>query len=166
MRDLDQASNALTSILDMYEPQLLSETNNLNTTDKSPFWVFAKMCSPLAKPKPMVHAERGEYLNDLLTADYVHFTKDDGIIRFFNGDREKFAATMGIRRPGDFMDEQMIADFLSLDVELTLLHNIKPVPMVKASALLMQQRKMAYLTTFSQSVMQQYGIALEELDAS
>ncbi|MGN0919386.1 MAG: hypothetical protein ACI4OR_01305 [Alphaproteobacteria bacterium] len=166
MKDLDQASNALTSILDIYEPRLLSETNNLNNRDKSPFWIFAKMCSPLSRPEPMVHAEKREYLNDLLTADYVHFTKDDGIIRFFNGEREKLAATMGIRRPGDFMDEQMIADFLSLDIELTLLHNIKPVPMVKASALLMQQRKMAYLTTFSQSVMAQYGAALEELDAS
>ncbi|MBR6231580.1 MAG: hypothetical protein IKQ99_00595, partial [Alphaproteobacteria bacterium] len=115
---------------------------------------------------PMVHAEKGEYLNDLLTADYVHFTGDEGIIRFFNGEKEKLAATMGIRRPGDFMDEQMIADFLSLDIELTLLHNIKPVPKVKATALLMQQRKMAYLTTFSQSVMEQYGIALEQLDAN
>ena len=38
MKDLDQASNALTSILDVYEPQLLSETNNLNNRDKSPFW--------------------------------------------------------------------------------------------------------------------------------
>ena len=166
MKDLDQASNALTSILDMYEPKLLSEKNNLNNNDKSPFWLFAKICSPLSRPEPMVHAEKGEYLNDLLTADYVHFTHDEGIIRFFNGDKEKLAVTMGIRRPGDFMDEQMIADFLSLDVELTLLHNIKPVPKIKASALLIQQRKMAYLTTFSQSVMEQYRLALEQLDAN
>ena len=67
MKDLDQASSALTSILDMYEPQLLSETNNLENKDKSPFWLFAKMCSPLSRPEPMVHAEKGEYLNDLLT---------------------------------------------------------------------------------------------------
>ena len=166
MKDLDQASNALTSILDMYEPKLLSEKNNLNNDDKSPFWLFARLCSPLSCPKPMVHGEKGEYLNDLLTADYVHFTKDEGIIRFFNGEKEKLAVTMGIRRTGDFMDEQMIADFLSLDIELTVLHNVKPIPKVKASALLMQQRKQAYLTTFSQSVMMQYGQSLEALDAN
>ncbi|MBR6232000.1 MAG: hypothetical protein IKQ99_02755, partial [Alphaproteobacteria bacterium] len=49
MKDLNQACNALTSVLDMYKPRLLSETNNLQNNDKSPFWVFAKMCSPVAR---------------------------------------------------------------------------------------------------------------------
>jgi len=166
MKDMDQATNALTSIMDVYEPKLLSEKNNLDNKDKSPFWLFAKMASPLSSPKPIVHAEKKDRLNDLLTADYIHFTKDDGLVRYFNGNREKLSITMGIRKPGDFMDEQMIADFLSLDVELTLLHNIKGKDSAKIMPIVMQQQKMAYFTTFSQNVVQQFEEAKEALDAN
>ena len=166
MRDLDQASNALTSILDMYEPVLLSEHASIHQEDQSPMWLFARLASPLTRPKPLVHGEQGDYLNTLLTADYVHFSKDEGIVRFFAGDREKLAIMMGIRKPGDFMDEQMIADLLSVDMELTFLHNIKSVPQTKGMALLEQQRRMAYMTSFSQNVQDQYRAAQEMLDAN
>ena len=166
MNDLDQATNALTSILDMYEPQLLSESDSQTQEDKSPLWLFARLASPLSRPKPLVHGEQGDYLNVLLTSDYVHFTKDKGIVRFFSGDREKLAIMMGIRKPGDYMDEQMVADLLSIDMELTLLHNIRAVPTTRATAVLLQQRKMAYMTSFSQNVIEQYNEALSSLDAS
>lgn len=166
MKDLDQATSALTSIMDIYEPKLLSEKNNINNDDKSPFWLFAKMASPLSRPKPMVHFEKKDRLNDLLTGDYVHFTKDEGLVRYFNGEREKLSITMGIRKPGDFMDEQMIADFLSLDIELTLMHNIKGVPSFKIMPIVMQQQKMAYFTTFSQNVVEQFEEAKQALDAN
>ena len=166
MRDLDQASNALTSILDMYEPVLLSEHASIHQQDQSPMWLFARLASPLTRPKPLIHGEQGDYLNTLLTADYVHFSKDEGIVRFFAGDREKLAIMMGIRKPGDFMDEQMIADLLSIDMELTFLHNIKSVSQTKGMALLEQQRRMAYMTSFSQNVQDQYRAAQEMLDAN
>lgn len=166
MKDLDQATSTLTSIMDLYEPRLLSEKNNINNNDKSPFWLFAKMSSPLSRPKPMVHGEKKDRLNDLLTADYVHFTKDEGIVRYFNGNREKLSITMGIRKPGDFMDEQMVADFLSLDIELTLLHNIMGIPSWKVMPKVMQQQKMAYFTSFSQNVVEQFEEAKQALDAN
>ncbi|MBR6674809.1 MAG: hypothetical protein IKL32_02670, partial [Alphaproteobacteria bacterium] len=150
MKDLQQASNALITILDMYEPVLISEKTPQKHNDKSPFWLFSQLLSPLSNPKPIIHGEQGEYLNALLTADYIHFTKDEGIIKFINGDEEKMAICMGIRKPGDYMDEQMVADILSIDCEVTVCHNIKAIPHVKANFLLMQQRRMAYLTTFSQ----------------
>ncbi len=166
MKDLDQASNAMMTILDMYQPKPVSELSAVGNEDKSPFWLFARIASPLSRPKPMVHGESGEELNSLLTADYIHFTKDEGIIRFFNGNREKLAIAVGIRKPGDFMDEQMIADILSIDCEVTVLHNIKAIPFIKANMLLMQQRRMSYLTSFSQNVLQQYNTALEWMDQS
>jgi len=166
IKDLDQATNATLTILDMYHPVLISEKTPERHPDKSPFWLFARLMSPLSRPKPVIHGETGEVLNELLTADYIHFTKDNGIIRFFAGDREKMGIVMGIRRPGDFMDEQMIADIMSIDCELTILHNIKSIPSVKANALLIQQRKMAYFTTFSQNVYNQYTTALEWMDQS
>ncbi len=166
MKDLQQASNALTTILDMYGPVLISEKTPQKHNDKSPFWLFSQLLSPLSNPKPVIHGEQGEYLNALLTADYIHFTKDEGIIKFINGDEEKLAICMGIRKPGDYMDEQMVADILSIDCEVTVCHNIKAIPHVKANFLLMQQRRMAYLTTFSQNVMEQYNTALEWMDQS
>ncbi len=166
MKDLQQASNALTSILDMYEPVLISEKTPHKHQDKSPFWVFAQLASPLSNPKPLINGEQGDYLNALLTGDYIHFTKDEGIIKFFSGDREKLAICMGIRKPGDFMDEQMVADIISIDCELNVIHNIKSIPHVKANFLLIQQRRMAYLTTFSQNVQAQYNTALEWMDQS
>ena len=42
MDDLQQASLALTSILDVYEPVLISEKTPHKHNDKSPFWVFAQ----------------------------------------------------------------------------------------------------------------------------
>lgn len=166
MKDLDQASNAMMTILDMYQPRPISELSPIGNEDKSPLWLFARIASPLSRPKPIVHGESGEELNSLLTADYIHFTKDEGIIRFFNGNREKLAIAVGIRKPGDFMDEQMIADILSIDCEVTVLHNIKAIPFIKANMLLMQQRRMSYLTSFSQNVLQQYNTALEWMDQS
>ncbi len=164
--DLQQASLALTSILDVYEPVLISEKTPHKHNDKSPFWVFAQMASPLSVPQPKIGIEEGDSLNSLLTADYVHFTKDEGIIKFFAGDIIKYGICIGIRKPGDFMDEQMIADIISIDCEVTLLHNVKAIPMIKANMLLMQQRRMAWLTTFSTNVQAQYNTALEWMDQS
>lgn len=166
LKDLDQATNATTTILDMYHPVVISEKTPERNNDKSPFWVFAHLMSPVTRPKPMIHGENGQTLNDLITADYIHFTKDEGIIRFFSGDKEKLGIVMSIRKPGDFMDEQMIADIMSIDCELNILHNVKAIPTTKANMLLIQQRKMAYLTTFSQNVYNQYTTALEWMDQS
>jgi len=166
MDDLQQATLALTSILDVYEPVLISEKTPHKHNDKSPFWLFAQLASPLSVPQPRIGGEDGDTLNALLTADYIHFTKDEGIIKFFSGDIVKYGICIGIRKPGDFMDEQMIADIISIDCEVTLLHNIKAIPMIKANMLLMQQRRMAWLTTFSTNVQAQYNTALEWMDQS
>ena len=73
---------------------------------------------------------------------------------------------MGIRSPGDFMDEAMVASLLSIDCELNLLHNIKPIFKPKARALLMQQQRMAKVTSFSPEVIGQYDIALSSIEDS
>lgn len=166
MKDLNSASNALTTILDVYDPVMISEKTPDKHMDKSPLWLFARLASPLSRPQPMIHGEEGDYLNALLTADYIHFTKDEGVIKFISGTREKLAICMGIRKPGDYMDEQMVADIISIDCEITVCHNIKAIPHVKANFLLMQQRRMAYLTTFSQNVQEQYNTALQWMDQS
>ena len=166
MRDLGQASDALTSILADYSPVLISEKTPHKHRDKSPFWLFARLASPVTRPQPVIGNNTGDLLNSLLTADAIHFTKDEGLIRFFSGDREKYCAVIGIRKPGDFMNEQMIETLSSLSVELTITHNINPMPYAKANALLMQQQTQARITSPSVGVYQQYAKALSKLDPS
>ena len=166
LKDLDQATNATITILDMYHPTLISEKTPDRHVDKSPFWLFAHLLNPVSRPKPLIHGENGQTLNDLLTADYIHFTRDEGLIRFFAGDKEKLGIVMGIRKPGDFMDEQMVADLMSIDCELNIMHDIKSLPTTKANALLMQQRRLAAVTSFSQDRLNQYSTALEWMDQS
>ena len=64
------------------------------------------------------------------------------------------------------MDEAMVASLLSIDCELNLLHNIKPIFKPKARALLMQQQRMAKVTSFSPEVIGQYDIALSSIEDS
>ena len=124
------------------------------------------MCSPVSRPQPLVRGASGAHLNQLLTADHIHFTGEDGIIRFFSGDKEMFEVVMGIRSSGDYMDESMIASLMSLDCELVMLHNIKPIYKPHARALLMQQQRMAAMTSFSGDVIGQYSEVLSAIEDS
>ncbi len=165
LRDLEQAEQALTATLDAYEVSLMYETKD-SPSSNSPFKLFARLCSPLTRPVPKIGKTEGDDLNSLLTTDYIHFTGERGVINFIAGDREKKCIVMGIRSSGDYMDEQMIADLLSIDVELNLLHNFYSIPKTKAVGLLMQQRRMARVTSFSAAVVDQYTEALESLDSA
>ncbi|MBQ4084788.1 MAG: hypothetical protein IJC30_03950 [Alphaproteobacteria bacterium] len=163
-QDFDQACNAMTAILEEYKPVLISEKRDDPSVDKSPFYLFAKLASPLSRPKPVIGKEVEDVLNSMLTADYIHFTKDKGIIRYMSGQREKLGIAIGIRKTGDFMEEQMIADILSIDVEMNVVHNIQPIPFIKATAILMQQKRQAAVLSPSGSVQAQYAAAMEMLD--
>lgn len=166
LKDLNQATQSLYAILDSYRPVLISERTPTKHQDKSPFWLFGQLASPLSKPKPLIGQEKGDELNSLLTSDYIHFTKDDGIVRFFAGDKQKLGIVIGIRKPGDFMDEQMIADLMAVDVELNIVHNIHAMSYVKANTLLIQQQRQALLTSPSVGVHEQYNSAMQMLDRS
>jgi len=165
LKDLNYASQSLLATLNDYGIKAMYETEDSKAED-SPFALFSKICSPLSRPQPKIRNAEGAQLNELLTADHIHFTGEDGVIRFFSGDKEKLAITMGIRSTGDFMDEAMVASLLSIDCELHLLHNIKPIFKPKAQALLMQQQRMARVTSFSPEIVEQYAIALSSIEDS
>ncbi len=165
LKDLNYASQALLATLNDYGIKTMYETPDSPATD-SPLYVFSRICSPISKPEPKVRNTEGSMLNQMLTADHIHFTGENGVIRFFSGDKECFEITMGIRTSGDYMDEAMIASLLSIDCELTLLHNIKPIFRAQARALLMQQQKMAGITSFSSEVVDQYSVALSSIEDS
>ncbi len=164
-RDLDQASQALQATLADYEITPLYESASSRNED-SPFSFLAELCSPISRPKPKIKEAQGYDLKDMLTADHIHFTGDRGLIRFFSGDREKLCIVMGLRSAGEAMDEQMIADLQAIDCELNILHTVDPIPRVKAMAILMQQRRMATVTSFSSTAAIQYDEVMEKLEES
>ncbi len=165
LKDLNYASQALLATLNEYGVSPMYETPDSPATE-SPLYVFSRICSPITKPEPKVRGAEGYQLNELLTADHIHFTGEEGVIRFFSGNKEQFAISMGIRSSGDYMDEAMIMALLSIDCELTLLHNIKPMFKSHARVLLMQQQRMAQITSFSSDVVNQYGEALATIEES
>lgn len=165
LKDLNYASQALLATLNDYGVKPMYETED-SPAQESPLSVFTRICSPISKPEPKVRGAVGYQLNELLTADHIHFTGEKGVIRFFSGDKEMYAISMGIRTSGDYMDESMIATLLSIDCELTLLHNVKPIFKPHARALLMQQQRMAQITSFSPDVVNQYGEALAAIEES
>lgn len=164
-RDLAQAAQALTAVLDMYEPVALFE-NSQSDLSSSPFTFFARLCSPIGRPTPRIGKMEGGELRSMLTTDYIHFTGDEGVIRFFSGERERLCIVMGIRSPGDNMDEELTDSLLSLDIELISLHTVTPIPKIKALAILMQQQRMAMMTSFSAGTSAQYSEAINYIDSS
>ncbi len=165
LKDLNYASQTLIATLSEYGVRAMFESEDSQPKD-SPFFVFSRICSPVSKPEPKVRNAEGAMLNEILTADHIHFTGENGIIKFFSGDKEMYAITMGLRTSGDFMDESMIVSLLAIDCELTMLHNIKPVFKPNARALLLQQANMARMTSFSSDVIAQYNEALSSIEDS
>ena len=165
LKDLNYASQSLIATLGEYGVTPMLESPDGPATD-SPFYVFSRLCSPVSKPLPKVRNAKGSELNEMLTADHIHFTREDGIIRFFSGDKELYEIVMGIRTTGDYMDESMIVSLLSIDCELVLLHNVRPIFKPQARMMLIQQQRMATLTSFSSEVVNQYGQALSTIEDS
>lgn len=165
LKDLNYACQALTATLSEYGVFQMYETPDSLATD-SPLYVFSRLCSPISKPEPKVRNAENAELNEMLTADHIHFTREHGLIRFFSGEKEKFEAVMGIRTTGDYMDESMIVSLLSIDCEMVLLHNIRPIFRPQARAILLQQQRMAALTSFSSEVLSQYSEVLGAIENS
>lgn len=165
LKDLNYASQALIATLNEYGVTTLYEGEGSDAAD-SPLSVYARICSPISKPVPKVNGAQGAHMNQLLTADHIHFTGENGIIKFFSGDKERYEVVMGIRSSGDYMDEGMVASLLAIDCELTLLHNVRPIFKPHARALLMQQQRMATMTSFSGDVIDQYSEVLASIEDS
>ena len=67
-------------------------------------------------------------MSNLLTADMASFRRNEkrGVIRFSNGSRDKYAVIVGIRDCGDKTSEQIMRTIVSLPIEMTIMHLVKP----------------------------------------
>ena len=165
LKDLNYASQSLISTLGDYGVHPMYETDTCSPME-SPFYLFSHLCSPVSLPTPKVRNTEGARLCEMLTSDHIHFTKEEGVIHFFSGDKSVYEIALGIRVSGDSMDESMIFSLNAIDCELILLHNIRPIFRAEAKALLMQQQRMAMTTSLSGGVVDQYATALATIDDS
>lgn len=165
IKDLNFASQSLLANLNDYGAKVLHEDEN-SPAELSPIYPFVRTLNPISKPMPKIRGAQGFQLKELLTADGIHFTGEEGIIKYFSGEKEKYALTMGIRNSGDYMDENMISSLLAIDCEIVVLHNVHPIFKPKARMILVQQQKMAEVTNFSGDVVQQYSEALAAIEDS
>jgi type IV secretion system protein VirB4 len=165
LKDLNYASQAIMATLGEYGVFQMYESDTSKASD-SPLYIFSRICSPVSKPEPKVRQAQGAEFNEMLTADHIHFTGEEGVIRFFSGEKERYEIVMGIRTTGDYMDENMVVSLLSIDCEMVLLHNIRPIFRPQARAILMQQQRMAALTSFSPEVLSQYSDVLATIENS
>ncbi len=165
LKDLNYACQTIIATLGEYGVFQMYENPESPAKD-SPFYVFSRLCSPVSKPEPKVRNAQGAELNEMLTADHIHFTREKGIIHFFSGEKDLYEIVMGIRTTGDYMDESMIVSLLSIDCELVLLHNVRPIFRPQARLMLMQQQRMAAMTNFSGGVVEQYSQALAAIEDS
>lgn len=78
---------------------------------------------------------------------------------------QKYMGCLSIDRWGDMAESQMISDLLALNEGVEIKHTLKVWPSVKANVLLMQERKMAFFSTFSEHIYNQYTAALEAIDS-
>lgn len=165
IKDLNYASQSVLANLNDYGVKVMYEDEN-SPADMSPFYPFVRVLNPISKPMPKARGSEGFQLKELISSDGIHFTGEEGVIKFFSGEKEKFAIAMGIRTSGDYMDENMLSALMSIDCELTILHNINPFYKPKARMVLVQQQKMAEATSFSSDVVMQYSEALGAIEDS
>lgn len=165
VKDLNVATQSTIANLNDYGIKILHETED-GPAEMSPIYPFVRLLNPISDPRPKARKAEGFQLKELMSSDGIHFTGEQGIIKFFSGNKEKYALTMGIRSSGDYMDEAMISSLLGIDCELTMLSNIHPLPRFKARGILVQQQKMAEVTSFSSDVVLQYSEALSAIEDS
>jgi type IV secretion system protein VirB4 len=155
LKDLDTASSNLVAILADFGVKALKEKAGL----ESPLAFFARIINPISRPAPRSDQMAYDTVSELLVTDEIFFS-NKGFIRFSSGGREKYMAVVGIKQQAGTVDEQMLSDILSLNFELTVLHNMFPFSKLWAQLTLINQKRMASSTTLSYDVLRQFDDAL------
>ncbi len=160
---LAEGVDATMHLLDPYHPRVMVQP--VADSDVSPmehllaFW--ARIASPISRPAP---SAGGAEISEVVATDSIAFGGDDGLIEFRRGTQTLYSAAIGIRRFGDYVDEQMIADFASLDGEFILLNFIEPLSKTVSALKIAQENRMSMVTRFSGGASEQYAAALQIIE--
>ncbi len=160
---LSEAVDATLQILDPYHPKVMVQpvqpAAGTGHDHLLAFW--ARLASPISRPIPLAG---GGDVAEVIATDTIEFAGEQGLIQFRRGTEEMFAAAVGIRRFGDYVDEQMIADFSGLDGEFVLLNLVEPWGKTAAALKIAQENRMSMVTRFSPAAAEQYDAAMQIIE--
>lgn len=160
---LSEAVDATIQILDPYHPKPMIQPTDMAAALSSDFLLafWGRLASPLSKPTPLSGSRD---IAEVIATDTVEFTGESGLIIFRRGTETLYAAAIGIRRFGDYVDEQMIADFSSLDGEFVLLNLVEPWSKTVAALKMAQENRMSMATRFNTAASEQYDAAMQIIE--
>jgi type IV secretion system protein VirB4 len=160
---LSEAVDATLQVLDPYQPKVMTQPAEPSAArpDDHLLAFWAALASPISRPVPLAG---NEDVAESIATDTIEFTGEEGLIRFRRGPEQLYAAAIGIRRFGDYVDEQMIADFSSLDGEFVLLNLIEPWSRTGAALKLAQENRMSLVTRFGTGASEQYAAAMQMIE--
>lgn len=161
MTRLDEAQQAIESSLNNYGVYPISQDPTKNPARLTLGEVLGEMSSPVTKPKPR---GGGMNLSDVLAGDVVWF-RPDGIIEFSNGDQNRYALIMGIKKLGDDMSSAMSTELTSLPVEMSIFRHVHPMGKSEALIKLEQHSRLAMATSLNSAVAEQFDAARSFVEA-
>ena len=106
---LNQYCNYIESILAAYKPKLMQ-----NNTHNNMARFFGRILSPVSKPSPIVTDNK---IAENVAVDNVDF-EQDGIVRYYSGDSQSFAAMVSFRMSPDYLDEDFFNSVSTIQTEM------------------------------------------------
>lgn len=155
---LQEAVDATLHMLGPYQPRIMSEDAD---GDDNLLGLWGFVASPISRPRPKV---KDVEVSEAIANDCVEFTGEQGLIRFRRGEQERFVAAIGVRRFGDYVDEQMLADLSGLDSEFVIMNLVEPWTKGIAALKIAQEGRMSRVTRFSDAANEQYDSAMEIIE--
>lgn len=160
---LSEAVDTTLQILAPYQPKVMVQPAEPSATPVNDhllaFWGI--IASPISRPQPLCGVAD---VAEVIATDTIEFGKEDGLITFRHGTEQLYAAAIGIRRFGDYVDEQMIGDFSSLDGEFVLVNLAEPWSKTVAALKIAQENRMSMVTRFSSAAGEQYDAAMQIIE--
>ncbi len=155
---LQEALDATLHMLGPYQPRVMSE-DAAGDDNLLAFWGF--VASPISRPRARI---KDTEVSEAIANDCIEFTGEQGVIRFRRGEQERFVAAIGVRRFGDYVDEQMLADLSSLDSEFVIMNLVEPWTKAVAALKIAQEGRMSRVTRFSDAANEQYDSAMDIIE--
>jgi type IV secretion system protein VirB4 len=155
---LQEAVDATLHMLAPYQPRIMSDDAD-GDDNLLALWGF--LASPISRPRPKV---KDAEVSEAIANDCVEFTGEQGLIRFRRGEEERFIAAIGVRRFGDYVDEQLLADLSGLDSEFVIMNLVEPWTKAIAALKIAQEGRMSRVTRFSDAANEQYESAMEIIE--
>ena len=151
---LNQYCNYIESILSVYKPILLKNDsiNNMAT-------FFGRILSPITKP---IIKKCDNHISDMVSVDNVEFL-DNGIVKYYSGDKSYFAAMVSFKTAPDYMDEEFFNTVSTLQCEMIQMNGFHILRSTDVSNII-RQHKSTVMDENEESTLEQIVEAKSSMD--